>query len=269
MMSAPSSMQRRQMLTGVVLQLDAHVERADNEIRILLLQRADPGHGLVLVGAVVAVSVVVLAVDAQPQPVRRRHDLRLVVFAEVDPVLFQRGPGVAFAGVVEVVRVVVGRRNEIDAALDENIGRCGGSAEIEGLYRTQPLVGEGAFQICDRILVVGEVLHGVGEGVAVIAVHFCLIVAGILMRGKRQVSDEGEDKALRLGFRGGLGRGLGRWLGGGVGRHMDRRRRRVGRGEGRGACRGRNGKPITRDGVKKTAAQQHQQGERDQRAQEY
>ena len=187
------------------------MEGADDEIRLFFFQRVDRGDSLFLIGAEIAVGVAELAVDAETKAVRRRHDLILVVFAVGDAVFLKRGPGVALAGRVEVIRVVVGRRDKIDAALEQNIGRGGRRTEGEGLDRGEILVGEGALEIADGVFVIAEILHDVGEGIAVIAVHRGFKMHRSTGRARqRQIADKADRIHLGLRLGGRLRRGLGR-----------------------------------------------------------
>ena len=196
-------------------------------------------------------------------------DLRLVVFAVGDAVVLQCLPGVALAGVVEVVAVVVGRGDEVDAAFGQDIGGRGRRAEIEILNGLEILIGEGAFEIAEGVFVVNEKLLHIGKRIAEVAVHRSLKVHGNAWgAGKRQIADKGKNEALGLGFRGRLRRGFRRRLvrGRGIGRHVDRRREHVGGGGGRRARHGGDDRPVPEDRIQKTAAQKKQQGKRKQRA---
>ena len=209
-----------------------------------------------------------MAVNADLQPARSGDDLRLVVLAVGDAVVLQRLPGVALARVVEVVAVVVGRGDEVDAALGQDIGGGGRGAEIEIFDRAQPLVGEGTLEIAEGVFVVKEVLLDVGEGIAEVTVHRPLKIHGNAGgAGQRQIADKGEDEALGLGLRGRLRRGLSRRLGrgGGIGRHVDRRRERIRGSRGRGARNHVDDGPASEKRIQKTAAQGKQQRQRKQR----
>ena len=191
----------------IVVQLDSHMEGADDQVRILLLQGVDRGNGLFLIGAIVAVGGVVLAVDAKPQTAGGRHDLCFVVLSEGNPVFLQRGPGVPLAGLMEILGVVVGRRDKVDAAFQQNVGGSRRCAEGEGLDRGEPLIREGALQVADRVFIVVKVLYDIGEGISEVAVHRAFKIhrhAG--GTGQREVTDKADGKGFRLGLRRGLRR---------------------------------------------------------------
>ena len=208
-------------LIRLVVELLPPVEGTDYILRAVVNELLDSVECLGLVRR----KILAGAVDADDKTTVGGVELRLSLLAEGNAICFECIVGAGLTGFVAVHDMVVRRGDEINAAVDYDIGVLGRCDEREvdlSVVVCKVLVGEDALKVCDGEIVILKILDGVRERIGVIPVDNAGVACGMLgivrVRPESAVANDGERIGLRRGSR------RGRWF---RSRRRGRRRRYV------------------------------------------